>query len=263
MGFKAKNFIFNEIPSENYGIVISSTGSGDVTSTPLSDVDLSVQKLYRRSKTFLYGVSPSPVLQIPIEFNSITGELTQTDLGLIGTWLFGQQNYKKLQIIQDDMTDVYFNCFIKNPEVLKYANIVGGVKGVIVCDSPYAYSFPRISEFTYEYPPTNELITFDNLSQDSYYLSPIVEFAMLNVPNGDFSIANQTDGTIFSFENLSPNERITVDNDLQIVKSSLGLRRLSNFNKNFLRFLPGRNILRVTGDISSVKFTYSFSRKFG
>lgn len=264
MSFIAKTFIFDGIPSENYGIVISSTGGSEISNSSIADIDITTTKIYKRPKTFLYGVSQSPALQFSIEFNSISGELTATDLSLISEWLFGQQSYKKLQIIQDDMVDLYFNCFLVKPEVIKYGNMIGGVKATVLCDSPFAYTFPRTSNYDYASPPVSSLITFDNFSHDSFYLYPTLEFTMTSSANGDLEIINITDDNrTFTFTDLAANEVIAVNNDLQVITSSLSLLRLSKFNKNFFRFLKGRNILYVTGDITNLKFTYEFSRKVG
>ena len=260
MAFNGKNFIFDSIPSENYGIVITSTG--ETSQEPLADIQPTTTRIYRRNKSFLYGVTPNPTLEFQIMFHSIDGYIDSVMFGLISQWLFGQQNYKKLQILQEDMSDVYFNCFLTKPEVIKYGNQIAGVKAVVVCDSPFAYTFDRTSTYTYVSPPSDTVLTFDNLSHDSYYLFPIVEFTM-GASGGNLSILSTEESRTFSFTGLAANEVITVNNDLQIITSSLALLRLSKFNKTFMRFVPGRNILRVTGSIVSLKFTYSFARKIG
>jgi len=68
MAFIGKNFIFDSIPSENYGIVI--TSEGGESSSRVSDVELTTQRIYKRPKTYLYGVTQSPVLEFQIQLNS-------------------------------------------------------------------------------------------------------------------------------------------------------------------------------------------------
>jgi len=260
MAFHGQNFIFDSVPSENYGIVI--TSGSDNSQEPVADINPTTARIYRRNKSFLYGVTPDPTLQFSINLNSITGEIDSVSFGLISEWLFGQQTYKKLQILQDDMSDVYFNCFFLKPEIVRYGNIITGLRASVTCDSPFAYTFPRTSTYTYATEPNESQILFDNLSHDSYYLFPKVSFTMTS-SGGDVTLETVEEGRTFTFEGLAANETITVDNDLQIITSSLGLLRLSKFNKNFLRFIKGRNTIKVTGDITNLSFEYSFARKIG
>lgn len=261
MSFQAKSFVFDSTPSEMYDIVISS--DGDTGTSPIGDIELMTTKIWRRPSVYLYGVSQKPVLQFPIILHNINGGLTAHDLSLISTWLFGQQNYKKLQIVQDDMFNIYFNCFFTQPEVVRIGNIIVGVKATIVCDSPFAKTFPITHNTNYASPPSSASLVFDNYSDDSYYLFPTVEFTITGA-GGGVSITNTTDdGRIFSFETLSPGETISVNNDLQIITSSLTLNRMAKFNKKFFRFLRGRNTLSVTGNINNLKFIYSLSKKIG
>jgi phage-related protein len=147
--------------------------------------------------------------------------------------------------------------------VIRVGNIVRGVKTTVVCDSPFYYTFPITTTYTYGSPPSSSAILFDNFTQDSGYTFPTIEITM-NGTGGTATIVNSTDNTrTFQFTGLAANEVINVDNDLQIITSSLSLLRLANFNKNFFRFLKGRNILSVTGNISQLKFTYQFAKKLG
>ena len=86
----------------------------------------------------------------------------------------------------------------------------------------------------------------------------------LNSLGSDFTLTNTTDdGREFIFTGLSASEGITVNNSLQTISSDTGLYRLSYFNKNWFRFLPGLNELHITSAISFVEFTYSFARAVG
>ena len=58
-------------------------------------------------------------------------------------------------------------------------------------------------------------------------------------------------------------ETVTVNNDLGIVSSDFNVTRLARFSKNFLRFIPGINILSITGQISQLNITYQFMRRLG
>ena len=259
MAFYGRNFIFGGVPSENYNLTISSVESD--SSTPGPDVELMTTKIYRRPKVYLYGVSQKPVIQFPIVFNT-PYELTSEDFSLAAAWLLGKQTFTKLEIIQEDMVGIFFNCFLTAPEIQKTGNIITGLKVLAVCDSPFAWTYPIVTNYPFGSPPSSYALTFDNYSHDSYYLFPKIEFQMAGA--GDLSITNTSDASrLFNFTGLSSGEIITVDNDLEIVTSSLSIARLPKFNLNFLRFAPGRNNLLVTGNISYLKLTYSFTKKIG
>jgi phage-related protein len=106
---------------------------------------------------------------------------------------------------------------------------------------------------------------FNNASDDKCnYLNPTLVITM-NTFGGTFSITNNSDaGRISSFTGLSAGEIITVNSSLQTLSSSLGVKRLSNFNKKFFRLSPGVNNLVIQGNISSLAMTTQFvSRKIG
>ena len=178
-------------------------------------------------------------------------------------WLFGHATYKKLQIMQPDLQDMYFNCILSSPQVFKSGNMIKGFSCRVICDSPFGWAFPKVSTYTYTSSQNNLALLFMNLSNDNYYLFPTVQITM-NSFGGSFSITNTSDGSrIFGFTALSPNEIITVNNDLGIVTSSTGFKRLANFNKNWLRFKKGANSLLINGQAASLRLTYSFAKKIG
>ena len=81
---------------------------------------------------------------------------------------------------------------------------------------------------------------------------------------GSMNIINTSESDReFSFTGLSSRESITANSELGIVESDSGTRRLSNFNKLFLRFIPGFNYLTVSGNLSSLSITYQFARRLG
>jgi len=179
-------------------------------------------------------------------------------------WLLGQSGYKKLQINQDDMQDVYFNVIFTSAETIFVGNKQVGLQLHAQCDAPWAHTFDQT--FSYSYPVAAAQsfdFTFFNSSDNNGYLYPTIEFT-LNSLGSDFTLTNTTDdGREFIFTGLSASEGITVDNSLQTISSTTGLYRLSYFNKNWFRFCPGLNELHITSAISFVEFTYSFARAVG
>lgn len=260
MSFWGATFVFDGVPSETHSLYISSQDGGSVDVTGSSDVELFTESVLRRSTPYLLGVQQSPVLEFDVSLNS-PREITSVDLGIIQAWLFGHKQYKKLQIVQSDIQEVYYNCFLKNPRVNKDGNIIRGIRATVVCDAPWGWTFDKTKTYSYSSGDINENIIFNNISDDNGYLYPTVQFTM-NEFGGNFTITNSSDGgRQFIFTDLTQNEVVTVNNDLNIISSSLGLRRLGSFNKKWFRMVRGVNQINFSGNVSEVKFTYKFAKK--
>lgn len=262
MGFYASNFVYNNIISSEYGLRISSlndSGSDHSAAT----VELFTQNIYRRPKVYLLGVQQTPVLTIPISVTTPT-ELSSTESSTISRWLFGQMNYKKLQILQPDMQYIYFNCIFTEPQILRIGNIIRGYTATIVCDSPFAWEYPYWSthEYSEEWFEISDSISINNSSDNPDYTYPTVQFK-INQFGGGISIINNTDnGREFVFENLSPNEIIRVDSEVQSITSSTGLNRFTNFTGyKWFRYVPNKNNLSISGNVGYVSFLHHFAKK--
>lgn len=262
MSFWGRSFVFNGVPSETYNVYISSPDGGDVEIDASNTVEVLRQSIYRRVRPYLFGVAQNEILTFPVSVNA-PNELTAVDSRLIQRWLFGHNNYKNLQIVQPDLQDVVMYAMMNNPKLKRNGNYIVGFTFDCECDSPFGWTFPVTKTYTYTSNPNGAPIVFNNQSDDNYYNYPIMEFTM-DVFGGDLTIVNTSDNSrVFQFIGLAAGETVTVNNSLEILSSSTGLLRLSTFNKKFFRFVPGVNVLNVTGDISSLKFTYEFARKLG
>lgn len=262
MSFWGATFVFDGRPSELYSLYIASPDGGSVNTTGSSDVELYVENIYKKSRNYLLGTTQSPALEFDVSFNS-PREITSPELGEIQAWLFGHSQYKKLQIVQSDMHDVYFNCFLKSPRVHKVGNIIRGIRATVVCDSPFAWTFPRTKTFSFTDADVNQTIDFFSISDDNDYYYPSLVVTM-NEFGGDFNMSvSQDNGRLFEFTSLVPSEILTINNDLGIISSSTALKRLSNFNKNWFRLVRGKNSITFTGAISQVDMTYQFAKKMG
>jgi len=259
MSFWGSTFVFDSVPSETYNLYIA--GMGDSYDNASNDIEIKTESIWRRPVVYTYGTQQSPVLQFGISFRTPV-ELTAPNSQLVQSWLFGKNEYKKLQIMQNDMQDMHFNCFLTSPQIVRVGNLIIGFDATAVCDAPWGWTFPKT--YTYNYSGS-VIATLNHQNQSDYtgYTYPQMTFTM-NLYGGDLSIANASDNDReFSITDLDPNEIITIDNDLQILSSSGTTRRLSNFNKNWLRFVRGLNVLTVTGDIAQITFTYKQARKLG
>jgi len=265
MSFFGANFIFNGAASENYGIQLISfeRTSGVVRSSSGNAVTINQKWPYRRTSPYHFGNSLNTPLEFDIEIGA-SNFVSFIDISKISKWLLGQSTYKKLQIAQDDLENCFWNAIFTSSETVFVGNKPVGMVLHCVTDSPWAHTFDQT--FSYSYPVAASQsfdFTFYNDSDNNGYLYPIIEFT-LNSLGADFTLTNATDDDReFIFTGLSASEGITVNNSLQTISSDTGLYRLSYFNKNWFRFLPGLNELHITSAISFVEFTYSFARAVG
>ena len=263
MSFYAKSFNYAGEVSELYNLQIASIDSGGTTTNPGSGgVEIIDQFVLRRPIPFFYGIKYTQKMSFPISFFS-PDEISAVDLSYIQRWLFGRLNYQSLAIIEPDMDSFFMNCIFTEPTIIRAGNIIYGVQGVCTMDSQFAWTYPRQTIYNYTSPPSGSQIVINNDSHYTGYLYPEMTFRM-SASGSALSIINTSDNNReFLFSGLSPNEVITINNDLGIVTSSLLIPRLSVFNKHFLRFAPGINILSVTGGISQMTLTYQFARRLG
>lgn len=260
--FYGRSFIYDGVPSETYGLYIMDIDANAIESSMgSSSMDIMEQKIYRKATPYFYGSTPSPKLSFPFSAYSET-ELDAGTFEIIQRWLFSSRSYKPFQIDQFDIQDVYFNAILNNPEIKRAGNLIQGFSCTVECNSPFAYRFPQITEYEYTASVVDSTETYYNGSDDSGdYLYPKLIITMNNI-NGNVSITNLDDGNrLFEFTNLLGNEILTIDCGLQTISSSTGLKRLSHFNKKFLRLIPSVNRLRIQGNVQNVSMETQFVAK--
>lgn len=262
MAFYGKSFIFDSVPSDNYGLFISNIDAQSINKTMGNTaVEIYEKKIYRRATPYFYGSTPIQRLSFPMSAFS-EREMTSDEFQIVQRWLFSSRTYKRLQIVQEDMQSVYFNCIMNSPQIVRAGNMIQGFECTVECDSPFAYNFPVTTTYSFTGTVVNSTKTFYNSSDDKgTYLYPNL-VVTVNTFGGNVSITNLDDsGRQFSFVSLSANEVLTINNGFQTISSSTGLKRLGNFNKKFLRLIPGVNRLTISGNVSSVAMTTQFLSK--
>jgi phage-related protein len=261
MTFYARSFQYDGIPGETFNLLISQLDDGGVSETDgSSKMEIISQKIYRRQNPYFYGATIADVLRFPATIMSpenIDAETYQ----LIQKWMFSNRTHKKL-LMQDDMGSAYFNCIFNNPQTIRVGNLIYGFNAEVECDSAFGWQYPRTTMYTYSTSVVDSTKIFNNRSDDAgSYLYPSLVITMNNIAGG-ISITNANDANrVFSFTGLSASEVLTMNCGLQTLSSSTGLKRLSNFNKNFLRLVPGINSLRIQGNVASIAMTTQYVAK--
>lgn len=186
----------------------------------------------------------------PLQFKLVFGAqqaLDRYEMESISYWLTGRQTYEWLSIGQDDLEDVQFKCIITNLTPLSSGWVPYAFEATVVCDCPYAYSYP----FKYEYTINGETsILLRNNSAVREYVKPALTFVPDNGATKISIINDSDDGREFVIDNLpSGNLRVEVDNINGIIKeANRGLNLYDGFNLKFFRLVQGDNRLRIRGD---------------
>lgn len=259
LAYEGYYFIFDGISSKIYGLRLCAFESGDYRYPGGSSMSFETDKAPRSLKTKILGAFPSDVLNFDIEmfFEDDKNPTTLFQEHMIKSWLFGQLGYKRLCILNDELSDVYFNCVLNDPEDIKI-NGNNGFKCTVVCDSGGAWEFPRTKRYS---PISGSTIIINNISGNNDYMYPTISFSS---KGGSFSITNNTDNNrVFEFTNLVSDEVITVNGDTKAITSSQGISRIKNFNKNYFRLLRGANSIEFAGDINWIDITTQNFRRLG
>lgn len=261
LSFYGYPFIFDNIPSETYGLYISNLGNkgGSSYSSGGSDVDIIKQKLTRKSNYFIQGVEQSTPLEFDLTILS-QNELTRDMINIIQKWLFGQMKYKKLQVIQNDLLNIHFNCFLKSPEIITIGNVPYGISCKVECDAPWGWG--NDMDYTVSNIVGEKTIEYHNPSDDNGYTYPIITFKTTSV--GDVILKNVTDNeNTIEFTGLMANDIITIDVNLQIIKSTQNDNVLSKSNFKWLKLVSGYNELIITGNLDYFNIKHKVARKVG
>lgn len=260
MAFKGTSFIFNDIPSDYFGLIIADFSKGNMTSTSAgNEIKLSSQTIKGNPRQFIYGVDSYEPLIYNMTIVS-EEEVPRDKVSIIENWLFGQICYKKLQIIQDDMYGVYYNCRLTNAEIVTIGNVVHGWKFKVECDAPWAwqeepeYSIERINgEYTFQY---------FNESQFNENTYPKITFTVVDTCNFEIFSDKYPNKTMI-LNNLIVNENITIDGENQQLYSSNNIQLLDRWNKKWFRLVPESNTITIRGNIKDFKMSHQVARKVG
>lgn len=260
--FKVLDFTYDGKSSTDIGLkLVKFDGSGIATDSVAVPLEIEDTKIKRIDKPFFFGVEATPKLSFKIQLaylpdngkSSTENYLTPQTFGAITRWLT-RREYKEFKIIDCDYTNVIYKCMFQNPKKIEIGNYPIGIELDVICDRPYGYYSQTISK------TVNGTTTFNyqNVGFLDVPIYPILEITM-GATGGTALIQNNTDSNKqTTFTGLSANEVVNVDMQKQIIVSSTGLNRNSNFNFNWFRVMPQYyNSITLTG-IFTVKFKTEF-----
>ena len=261
--FRAVNFVFDGVNSSKYGLVISELDFNASTEvTGIADLTIETYTARRNNKHHMIGFTEDEIMTFSMSFNSVGFvPIDRRYLSEINTWLFNQPSYKKLQILQRDLNDVFFMCRLVSVQQEMLNDEIIGFKCTVECDNNCAYEHTRTITYDLSDNETTKTFVFNNRSTSIYGLKPTIEFTLSE--GTGLTINNTTTGVQTVFTGLQQLDTITMDNENQIITAESGNNVSDCFNCNFVNLKRGLNTLVITGKCSSFTLQYQNQRKVG
>ncbi len=267
MAFYGCEFIFDDLPCTEFGLMVYSFGSNaqDDVSFPSAGT-VSEDRIASRYDGLMYGLTQNQSLEYTLVFGANMESLDANDsinrfeIATVTAWLTGHDTRKWLTIIQPDMESFRYKCLISDLRLISYGDMPWAFSCTVNCDSPFAYTQPIV--YTYNPSELYETTIHNRSSYNGYY-KPKIEITT----NGEasISITNRTDqNRLLAFDSLPRGEPliITVDNNNQIITNNLGLNLYPYFNMNFFRLKRGDNRISLSGHCT-FKFICEFPVNIG
>ena len=254
MAFWGCSFVFDGIPCEEYDLMLydSFSGKSQDEGKFSNTVKIIEDKVSTRWKPHFYGAIQEDKLELSLIFGvnqnrlDLGKPLDRDELNAIALWLVGHNEYKWLEILQEDIEHVRYRCIITELEIIEYGTVPWALKATLECDSPYGYMHPRVFEYVVNGYKDVRLL---NESGHPGYYKPRIEVDLHGT--GTFSITNVSDNNHKLELKDVPGvvNTITIDNDYCIITDvENGINLYPYFNFNFFRLVRGVNQLHFEGD---------------
>lgn len=249
-------FIFDGVKSSDMDLYIMRIEHGGFIETPyMGGLDIEEEKISKRLTPYFYGVNREPieftVQFVPMDRRGNLKEWTPQERYKIGKWLI-HDTYKPFQT-SDDLGKYYY-AMITEPVDISTMNRQGYMEVTFRTNSPFAWSPVYIDSFDLSDNTAAEIKELENNSNVLKYYRPKIEFELVG-DTTDVQFRNLSNGgRVMKFENLIPNEIISIDCENEIIKSN---RQTSNpfskFNIGMRRYwldlVYGINHIEITGAI--------------
>lgn len=248
MSFYGTSFIFDGIPCEEFGLVLYDIESHEQEDGTIgSAVEVSEDRLWGNPNPIHYGTSENEALEIKLVciVPESDKRLDRFDVAKIAGWL-KKPSYRVLKIVQPDMEQYFYKCIFTELNPVKVGLKTIGIEAVALCDGPYAYMCPKMSEYICN--GTSTILFFNDSNVNRYYYPKIV----VSTNGGTISVVNEMDqNREMKINNLPSKEwTISVDGNSGIIKAQDETNMYQYFNFNFLRLVRGDNKLILNGNFT-------------
>ena len=239
---------FNNRSSKDFDLVVVSLGddtSPNFFGVERSHIEQDSGGIVPNFKGYKYSCPSIPITLAKMRGTKLL-PITQKDEYEIAQWLFGTD--KPQPLTSEDNDDiVYYGSFVKGE---KYFNALrlGYFQLTFQLSTPSAYSpIKHNNVYVRNGEKIFEIDCKTNVEKFNY---PDVEFILVG-DNTNLKITNLTLNETMEFKGLPKNTHLYCYNDgmKQIVcKNDKDLNARPNFNKNWLRLVYGKNVIKVEGN---------------
>lgn len=264
--FNGYDFVFDgkSSMSENLKLLYTDNSAfTDVQGIP-SKV-YSMIKSKRNGKWHITGADHEEPLKLEIqimlhgdgedEYEKRNPVMPRNQITRVSHWLFDNVKFKKLQILSNDLADLYFMGTFESPQYMLSGGEIIGFKATLVCDGVGAYEAKTITKVS-----TGSSHFAIQCQQDGIY--EVMPVYIIEMHDNPVKITVNDEEIVLN--SLSVGSTITIDTDKLIAKSSEGenLYVGNRFNKCFPRFAWGKNLISIEGKCK-LTINYSLTREVG
>lgn len=228
------------------------TETGMVETPFFGGQEIQEEWLQGRNSPYTYGTRLTPI-EFTILISPLEKEWTPELKGVVGQWLI-QDSYKEFQFADDLEKFYYAKCV--NAADLHLLKKQGYLELTFRTNSAYAWSEEKIESFDLTNNPTNSTVTINCLSNINKPYRPDLDIELMDGET-NITIRNldntkmESDGLtekVFKFTDLRMNERISVDNENEFIKSNNQTSNpFAKFSGEWLELVNGENRLEITG----------------
>lgn len=258
MAYFGCQFVFDDIPSWEYGLVIYDLGGANEDGDFATPGTIVEDRISSRYAPLHYGVNRNEPLKFQLHFGADPRAvdkrewLDRWEIDAIASWLTEHDNYKYLEIYQQDMDVIRYKCIITDLTYSSYGKYPWAFTCEVTCDSPYAYLVPETYTHTFTASTTGSSLgaryQVRNLASSLYYRPELKIYNMENVDA--ISICCDSDeGHEFKLKNLSGvGTWIKVDNEHEVLTCQTGINMYDKLDDvpHFFRMVRGNNTVIIT-----------------
>lgn len=197
MAFWGTEFIFDDIPCSEFGLMVYHFGSNGQDDVSFKNGEIIEDRIPGRYDALTYGLVQNQSLEYTLVFGAnmesldANANLDRFEVEAIAAWLTGHSTRKWLVIVQNDMEPFRYKCTISELKLITYGDLPWAFSCKVSCDSPFAYTLP--DEYIYTVSGQSQVRLFNRSSYNGFY-RPKMEITMYG-------------GDGISIQNLSDNNR--------------------------------------------------------
>lgn len=257
-----QHFIYNGVPSDYYDVLAVFVNKDINGVNPAGMQTKATTQYAKRSNSF------NIIQQSYDEPISFTVQLVNKDFSHMDKprerdlkrWLCKRGEYHWMQLYEDGFEDLYMMANFSNPKFIYYSGVCG-MEFEVMTNAPYMFS-PPIKKKVEVTNAAKSINVYVDTDEDDY-VYPSIKMVMKEAGTQSITNSSEVEHRKFELEHLVVNEVITIDSSLpDIVSSQNGHNIYKSFNKNWIRFVDGKNTLAFTKNCT-FEMEYREIRKVG